>query len=364
MKNAVQKSLIAAALYLSFSALSVEAQSVENSNSSARTESISGTVTYDGSGAGTGGSEASYFGYNAGAVSTSAKNSFFGANSGPVNTTGYLNSFFGAYSGFSNTTGNSNTFLGYHAGYTNVGGSNNTFVGSLSGKFNSSGSWNAFLGLHSGYNNTSGSSNAFFGGNAGFNNTIGQRNVFVGPGAGFSNVSGEGNVFIGASAGFNETSSNKLYIANSNTVTPLVYGDFADSKVVINGKMGISTSTFPSTVGTADVSAYKLFVKGGILTDELRIRTGWADYVFNPDYKLQSLKEVKNFIKQHGHLPNVPSAGTVENEGLSVGNITRIQQEKIEELTLYLIEQNEENQAQRKEIEELKVMVKALVERK
>ncbi|MFT5822282.1 MAG: hypothetical protein ACI8ZM_003538 [Crocinitomix sp.] len=104
------------------------------------------------------------------------------------------------------------------------------------------------------------------------------------------------------------------------------------------GRVAIGTTNTPTTIGGQNISAYRLFVKGGILADEVRVRTGWADYVFADEYKLPTLAEVGAFIDENGHLPNVPSAAQVEEEGIEIGEITRIQQEKIEELTLYLIE--------------------------
>ncbi|MEZ0005722.1 hypothetical protein ABH942_001079 [Flavobacterium sp. 28YEA47A] len=104
-----------------------------------------------------------------------------------------------------------------------------------------------------------------------------------------------------------------------------------------DGRVSIGTENTPTTIGATDISAYRLYVKGGILTDELRVATGWADYVFEDNYNLKPLSEVESFIEAHGHLPNVPSAKQVESEGISVGEMAKIQQEKIEELTLYII---------------------------
>ncbi|NHN25780.1 hypothetical protein FIA58_008850 [Flavobacterium jejuense] len=112
-----------------------------------------------------------------------------------------------------------------------------------------------------------------------------------------------------------------------------------------DGRVGIGTENTPTAIGSANLSAYKLYVKGGILTEEVRVRTGWADYVFANDYNLKSLAEVENFIVKNKHLPNVPSAKQVEEEGVSLGEMARIQQEKIEELTLYIIEQNKRIEA-------------------
>jgi len=107
----------------------------------------------------------------------------------------------------------------------------------------------------------------------------------------------------------------------------------------INGKTGVGTTSFPTTIGGANISAYRLFVRGGILTEEVRVRTGWADYVFADDYQLKSISEVETFIKENKHMPNVPSAAQVEEEGISLGEMAKIQQEKIEELMLYIIQQ-------------------------
>jgi len=65
----------------------------------------------------------------------------------------------------------------------------------------------------------------------------------------------------------------------------------------------------------------------------------WPDYVFASNYELKDLEEVKNFINQNGHLPNIPSAKEVEEEGIMLGEMNAKLLEKIEELTLYTIDQ-------------------------
>ena len=119
------------------------------------------------------------------------------------------------------------------------------------------------------------------------------------------------------------------------------------------GRIGIGTTNTPTIIGGQNIDSYRLFVAGGILTDEIRVRTGWADYVFADDYQLPTLTEVGAYIDENGHLPNVPSAEQVEAEGIDIGEMTRIQQEKIEELTLYMIEMQ-------KEIELLKAKLQTL----
>lgn len=64
----------------------------------------------------------------------------------------------------------------------------------------------------------------------------------------------------------------------------------------------------------------------------------WPDYVFDSNYKLMDLKEVEEFINTHRHLPNIPKASTISKEGIDLGEMDRLLLEKIEELTLYLIQ--------------------------
>ncbi len=84
----------------------------------------------------------------------------------------------------------------------------------------------------------------------------------------------------------------------------------------------------------------------------------WPDYVFTPEYKLTPLKEVASFIKENGHLPNVPSAETIKENGIQLGEMNRVLLEKVEELTLHLIEQQKQLDAQQKRIVELEKLNK------
>src|SRR5690606_3679842 len=249
------------------------------------------------------------------------------------------NTFYGYNSG-NDTTGNYNTFIGNNSGVGNMSGTNNTYLGSSTGNV-SNGSNNTYLGSGSGALND------------------GNNNIFIGVMTGFDSYESSNNIFIGNHcAEAIDEFHNELWIENSGTDKPLIWGDFADDKLKFNGKVGIGYAfgDFPTTAGTVNVSGYNLFVNGGILTEEVRVmlKTQWADYVFADNYNLKSLKEVEQFIKQNGHLPNVPSAAQVEENGIEVGEIITIQQEKIEELTLHLINQQ-------KELEELKAQVNLLL---
>jgi hypothetical protein len=117
----------------------------------------------------------------------------------------------------------------------------------------------------------------------------------------------------------------------------LEYGGSPRLHVAGNGNIGIGTST-PDN---------KLDVLGIIRANEVIVETGWADYVFQDDYKLKPLSEVEAFIKENKHLPSVPSAAKIQDKGAHVAELLTKMMEKIEELTLYSIEQ-------KKEINELK----------
>lgn len=115
--------------------------------------------------------------------------------------------------------------------------------------------------------------------------------------------------------------------------------------------MGVSDDTGdPNYSATAFAGNYRLYVKGGILTDKVKVAvyntTNWADYVFSPEYKLKSLDEVEAFTKVNKHLPGMQSASElVKDGGIDVSQMFAKQMEKIEELTLYMIEMKKEIKA-------------------
>jgi hypothetical protein len=179
------------------------------------------------------------------------------------------NLFVGDMAGLSNTaSGFYNTFLGYSAGNSNTEGSRNTFLGTLAGRNNITGSENTFLGGEAGRLNTKGNQNTFLGSFAGRNNIEGNYNTLLGAYAGHSITTGSGNVFIGSHAGYNESGSNKLYIANSKTGAPLIYGEFN------NGKVGIGTTN----------PLQKLDVRGSVYFSG---NVGVGIGMMNPTEKLQ-----------------------------------------------------------------------------
>ncbi len=168
---------------------------------------------------------------------TGFQNTFVGVFSGQQNMTGFQNTFLGAFAGQQNTTSSLNTFIGNSSGKQTTTGANNTFLGALSGQSNTTGFQNTFIGMFAGAENTTGQSNIYIGNSAGSGNSIGSKNTLVGSFAGTENTSGEGNIFIGYTAGFFELGSDKLYIENSNSSSPLIYGEFDTDEVTINGDL-------------------------------------------------------------------------------------------------------------------------------
>lgn len=165
-------------------------------------------------------------------------NTFLGENAGASNTTSDDNTFVGWRAGATNT-GNWNTFVGKEAGYDNTSGQLNTFLGRKAGFDNTTGNWNTFVGAGAGDGNMTGDYNTFIGENAGFNVETGNKNIYIGQGAGGNNTSGSSNVFIGYNAGIFNTASNRLFIHNTNSNTPLIYGEFDNSMFRVNGELQV-----------------------------------------------------------------------------------------------------------------------------
>lgn len=107
-----------------------------------------------------------------------------------------------------------------------------------------------------------------------------------------------------------------------------------------------------------------LRVVGNIITQKVKVQQdGWADYVFAPGYKLPSLQEIEQYVKVNRHLPDVPSEKEVQENGVDVGEMNKVLLKKVEELTLYLIEQQKElkeMKGMKDELEQVKQELKQL----
>jgi len=173
---------------------------------------------------------------------TGADNIFIGKGSGESNTSGAHNFFAGSQCGTKNTEGDNNAFIGHYAGYLNTTGSNNINMGYGTAFYNTTGSDNIYIGHQVAWNATTGSGNTFLGSGTGYSNTSGYSNTYIGYRTGYVNSVGHHNVFIGNQAGSAETGSNKLYIDNTSTSAPLIYGDFSSNYLRFNGNVGISVT--------------------------------------------------------------------------------------------------------------------------
>ena len=242
-------------------------------------------------------------------LNLSPQNYFIGQNVAPYITTGLRNSVFGYYAGHKLSTGNSNIVLGDSAGFNLNGGTDNILIGNKAGhnvigSISSGGRWNIFIGNNAGLNTTTPVRNIFIGYNAGLQNVLGQYNLYVGDHAGekgtgyyntilgglaattndFGNsnvavgyVAGRdmvsaNNVFVGMGAGYNNAGKiggnvfigyyageglplqdNRLAISsNRSSPYPLIYGEFDNNRVVINGNAAVNSSNYNFYVnGTA-----------------------------------------------------------------------------------------------------------------
>lgn len=137
-----------------------------------------------------------------------------------------------------------------------------------------------------------------------------------------------------------------------------VAGQSHFSDKVFIGDYAIRTSAANST------NDYKLFVEKGLLTEKVKVAIytsgDWYDHVFSNEYKLRSLNDVEQFIKENKHLPDIPSAEEVVQNGLDLGKMDGKLLQKIEELTLYMIDQKKELALLKKENADLKNEVKKI----
>ncbi|HVX25483.1 MAG TPA: hypothetical protein VHB70_04020 [Parafilimonas sp.] len=293
-------------------------------------------------------------GYNTAVGSTSLQNNTSGSSNTAIgekamqaNTTGTVNTAVGSGALQNNATSSKNTAVGFQSLFANTA-SFNTAVGYYSLNKNTSGSNNTAVGLQSLYVNTTGQNNVALGANCLFGNTTGNDNTAVGFGLSFNstgnentgvgfgalgkNISGTGNTALGSNA---DVSSDNL----TNATAIGYYAKVSQSNSLILG----GTGNYSVNVGIGTTAPqYTLSVNGTIQAKEVRVETGWSDFVFDKNYKLRSLNEVEKYINQNHHLPDIPSASDIQKNGLAVADVQTKMMQKIEELTLYIIQLQKE----------------------
>jgi hypothetical protein len=145
----------------------------------------------------------------------------------------------------------------------------------------------------------------------------------------------------GAAVYINQLSTGPILRLSSGIVNPNQNVKFT---IENNGSVGI---------GTLNLGNYMLAVNGKIRAKEIRVDTDWADFVFEEHYRLPTLQEVEGYIQEKGHLKDIPSAQEVAENGISLGEMDAKLLQKIEELTLYMIEQNAKTEQLLEKVKEL-----------
>lgn len=144
------------------------------------------------------------------------------------------------------------------------------------------------------------------------------------------------------------TTSSSLYISGNIfeawNSTPSNGNELVMS-IVNNGTVRIKNSlAIGNTAANGPYANYKLSVDGDMIAKRCVIQvTNWADYVFDKDYELLSLNDVASYIETNKHLPGVPSEAQIKKDGIEMGEMNKILMQKVEELTLYMIELQKKN---------------------
>jgi hypothetical protein len=131
-------------------------------------------------------------------------------------------------------------------------------------------------------------------------------------------------------------------------------GKSIDGSIYSTGR-GMNYFVGDLALGTMDTKGFKLAVNGKIRAQEIKVETAnWPDYVFEEDYKVETLEGLESYIKANKHLPEIPSAKETEANGIELGGMNKLLLKKIEELTLYVIELKKGSIEQQKQLDQLK----------
>ncbi|MBK1442601.1 hypothetical protein JHJ32_21555 [Parapedobacter sp. ISTM3] len=151
----------------------------------------------------------------------------------------------------------------------------------------------------------------------------------------------------------NGVPQNQNILTNIADYTPNMAEHHLAGRLLVNGNVGI---------GTTNPQA-KLAVNGNILAKEVKVKTDISvpDYVFAPEYELPALADVEAYVKEHRHLPEIPSAKDIERDGLDLAEMNLLLLKKVEELTLHLIEKHHENRQLRERLTNVEQQISELI---
>lgn len=190
---------------------------------------------------------------------------------------------------------------------------------------------------------------AFFLGDIGIGTSTPNQKLTVNGGIGFAHNSVDKKLYSptdGVLEWMTNNSAANHGFALSHQGQQQVFLNTAGVSYLNGGNVGIGTTAFPAD--------YKLAVNGTIGARKVKVtQETWSDYVFDSSYQLQPLHQVEKFIQENRHLPEVPSAAEVKKEGVDLGDNQALLLKKIEELTLYIIQQNKKIDQLQSKVEKL-----------
>ncbi len=132
-------------------------------------------------------------------------------------------------------------------------------------------------------------------------------------------------------------------------------GNIAIGKSSADYKLDVEGTIRADEIRVEDIAATNLNLEGNIAANQITVKTNGntADFVFSDTYNLKDLTEVENYIKTHKHLPDIPGAEEMEASGVNLAEMNKLLLQKVEELTLYVIQQKEERKKEQGEREAL-----------